>query len=143
MKALSEQLSELAERARKVEDVVAAAREDNRARLETKQRELQKAVTEGKARADQRITAARETERQRWNALHTSVDQWFAELRAGEEKRRAERDVRKAQHRADMLEEDAVNTINLAVYVLDQAEYAVIDAVVARADADDLAQHKS
>ncbi|CAM5551926.1 MULTISPECIES: hypothetical protein [Streptomyces] len=141
MKALSEQLSELAERARKVEDVVAAAREDNRARLETKQRELQQSVAEGKARADQRITAARETERKRWNALHASVDQWFTELRADADKHRAERDVRKAQRRADMLEEDAVNTINLALYVLDQAEYAVIDAVVARADADDLTQH--
>ncbi|RSO09544.1 hypothetical protein DMH18_17405 [Streptomyces sp. WAC 06783] len=141
MKALSEQLSELAERARNVEDVVAAAREDNRARLETKQRELQQSVAEGKARADQRITAARETERKRWNALHASVDKWFTELRSDADKHRAERDVRKAQRRADMLEEDAVNTINLALYVLDQAEYAVIDAVVARADADDLTQH--
>lgn len=140
MKALSEQLSELSERVKKVEDVVAAAREKNRARLETKRGELERSVAAGKAEVAQQVTAAQAAGREGWNALRSSLDQRFAELRAAAEKHRAEHDIHKAERRADLLEEDAADAIDLALYVLDQAEYAIVAAVIARADADELAR---
>ncbi|MDX6228395.1 MAG: hypothetical protein QOI76_1785 [Frankiales bacterium] len=44
--------------------------------------------------------------------------------------------MKKAQHRADDAEADAADAVDFALYVLDQAEYAVADAVTARGDAD-------
>jgi hypothetical protein len=37
---------------------------------------------------------------------------------------------------------DAADAVDFAVYMVDQAEYAVVDAVIARADADALEQQQ-
>ena len=46
--------------------------------------------------------------------------------------------MNKAERRAQDAEQDAADAIAFAVYVLDQAEYAVVDAAICRAAADDL-----
>ncbi len=46
--------------------------------------------------------------------------------------------MNRAERRAQDAEDDAANAIAFAVYILDQAEYAVVDAALARAAADDL-----
>jgi len=49
-----------------------------------------------------------------------------------------ERDAKKAESRADEAEEDAAGLIALAAYAVEASEYAVVDAALARAEADDL-----
>ncbi|CAI7975869.1 conserved hypothetical protein [Frankia sp. Hr75.2] len=153
MKPLSEQLSELSKRARKVDDVVGAARERNRAQLEAQRDELKSAVEAGRAdaakdlaaeKADVRedVAEARASMKARWDAVRSSIDQRFAEMRADADERRQERDIGKAQHHADMAERDAADAIDLALFVLDEADYAIIDAVIAREDAEQLAKSR-
>ncbi|MFD3588230.1 hypothetical protein [Streptomyces sp. NPDC058683] len=135
MEKLSDQLSKLADRTKKVEDTAAAAKAKNRAQLETERTNLKASLDavgtktdEAKARAEGRISD-----------LHDSVAKHFADRRAASAEHKAERDLKRAEHRADDAEQDAADAIALVLYVLDQAEYAVVDAALARADADDLA----
>ncbi|MDX6249616.1 MAG: hypothetical protein QOF10_2976 [Kribbellaceae bacterium] len=139
MKALSEQLTDLAARSKKTEDVVAAAQEKNRARLESQRNKLKTSIADGNAKARERAASAEGKTQQWWNDTRSSVDARFATMRAEADERRTEKDIKKAEHHAEQAEQDAADAIDWALYVLDQAEYAVIDAVIARADADDLA----
>lgn len=135
MDKLSDQLSHLADRTKNVEDTVTAARAANRAQLETKKTELKSSLDAvGTKAADAKAQA------KGWTSdLHASVDKHFADRRAASAEHKAERDLDRAERRADDAEQDAADTIALALYVLDQAEYAVVDALLARADADELA----
>ena len=55
------------------------------------------------------------------------------------EKRQSEHELHRALRLADAAEEDAAAAIEVAAYFLNVAEYAVIDAALARMAADDLA----
>jgi hypothetical protein len=50
--------------------------------------------------------------------------------------------VKRAQHRADNAEIDAVAAVSIAILVVEVAEYEVLDAVLRRAEADELAAAK-
>jgi hypothetical protein len=139
MKPLSEQLTDLAARSKNTEDVVAAAQEKNRARLESQRDKLKTSIAAGTADAQKRVAADESKTQQWWNDTRSSVDARFAAMRAEADERRTEKDIKKAERHAEQAEQDAADAIDWAVYVLDQAEYSVIDAVIARADADDLA----
>ncbi len=139
MKPLSDQLTDLAARAKSTEDVLAAAQERNRARLESQRDELKASIAAGNAEAQQRAAADEAKTQQWWNDVRSSVDAQFATMRAEADERRTEKGIEKAERHAEQAEQDAADAIDWALFVLDQAEYSVIDAVIARADADDLA----
>jgi hypothetical protein len=134
MERLSEQLNDLSVRAKKTEDVVDAARTRNRAALESQRAMLQTAVD--KAAASAAGTSA--TISSKWHEMRSTIDGQFASMRAEVDERRAEWGLKRAEHRADLAEQDAADAVDLAIYILDQAEYAIVDAVLARADADAL-----
>jgi hypothetical protein len=139
MKPLSDQLTDLAARAKSTEDVLAAAQERNRVRLESQRDSLKASIAAGNAEAQQRAAADEAKTQQWWNDIRSSVDAQFATMRAEADERRAEKDIKKAERHAEQAEQDAADAIDWALYFLDQAEYSAIDAVLARADADDLA----
>jgi len=66
------------------------------------------------------------------------MEQRRAELRAKVEERHAERKVEQAQRNADDAEDYASGLVLMAAYVIDAAEYAVVDATIARSEADAL-----
>jgi hypothetical protein len=136
---LSEQLSELSDRAKKAEDFVTVARTKNRAALDSQRELLKSSIGEGKARAEADAATAQSKVQSWWDGTRSAVDEQFDSLHARLDERRAERDVKRAEDRADEAEEDAAYAVQFAISTLDQAEYAIADAVLARADADDLA----
>ena len=69
------------------------------------------------------------------NAWHDNV----AGARETIGERRAERDVAKAQRRAEDAEGDALFAIDFAYSAIQEAEYATLDAQLARMEADELA----
>ncbi|WP_217561895.1 hypothetical protein [Streptomyces sp. GbtcB6] len=135
MDKLSDQLSRLADRTKNVEDTATAAKAKNREQLETKKASLEASLDAAGAKADD----AKARAQSQISDLHDSVAKHFADRRAAIAEHKAERDLKRAERRADDAEQDAADAIALVFYVLDQAEYAVVDAVLARADADDLA----
>ena len=139
MKPLSEQLSELSDRVKKAEDFVTLARAKNRAALDSQRELLKSSIGEGKARAEAESAVAQSKVQSWWDDARAAVYDQFGALHARLDERRAERDVKHAEHRADEAEEDALYAVQFAISVLDEAEYAIADAVIARADADDLA----
>src|SRR5258706_16047161 len=91
MKPLSEQLDELSSRAKKVEDVVSAAKEKNRTRLEAERADLESSVAAGNAKA----AGAESAVQGKWDEGHAAADKRVAEVRAARAERKAERDIRR------------------------------------------------
>jgi hypothetical protein len=134
--ALSDQLSRLAVRAKQAEDRLAAARTQARDRLEQDVR---------KARED--TEAAAEKLRSESAAASDRANAWVEDIQrpwsdhVAEARRRM--DARKARHDAKVAEryaEDAENyaqfMIALAYSAIEESEYAALEAVLARQDAD-------
>jgi len=136
--ALSDELSKLAGRAKEAETRTAAARDEARA-------ELERNVSSARASAQEQADKLRQTA-ERGEARVSSLGQdmqrsWnehIARAREGIESKKAELDVHKAQRRADDAEGYASFAIDLAYSAVVEAEYAALDAVLARMDADQL-----
>jgi hypothetical protein len=143
MKPLSEQLTDLAARAKKSEDFVTAARAKNRAYLDGERESLQKSITIGKERMSADAAVAQDKTRSWWNDARQSIDARVGELRSERDNLRAAHDLKKAERRADDAEDDAAYAVDFALQMLDEAEYAVTDAILARIDADELAAAES
>jgi hypothetical protein len=135
MDKLSDQLSHLADRTKTVEDTATAAKAKNRAQLETTKSNLKASLDAVGTKTDE----AKAQAQGRMSDVHDSVEKHFADRRTAITEHKAGRDLKRAERRADDAEQDAADAITLVFYVLDQAEYAVVDAALARADADDLA----
>src|SRR6266568_7375356 len=139
MKPLSEQLTDLAARTKRSEDFVNAALAKNRAYLDDEREALKKSIATGKARMHADASVAQDKNRTWWNDTRQSIDARVAELRAERDDHRAAHDLRKAERRAEDAEADAAYAVDFALQMLDEAEYAVADATLARIDADELA----
>lgn len=141
MKPLSDELNELSVRAKKTEDVIQAAVAKDRDRLRAQLAALKSAIDDQATKAGERMAAARADGETKWRDLRASLDSHFAGVRAKAEQHKVERDIRRAEHRAEDAERDALVAVDFAFYALDQAEYAIIEAAVSRVEADELAAH--
>ncbi len=138
MKPLSEQLQDLAQHAKKIEDSASAARKKDQAELERRLDQLHSNIQATGQKIEASAANANENVRSGWADIKRRIDERLAAARTKIQERKAERDVNRAERRAQDAEDDAADAIAFANYVLDQAEYAVVDAVLARASADDL-----
>ena len=143
MKPLSDQLTDLAARAKRSEDFVDAAQARNRADLAGERETLKKSIALGKARMIADASVAQDKTRTWWNDSRQTIDAQLADLRAARDDRHAAHDLKKAERRAADAEEDAAYAVDLALQMLDEAEYAVADAILARLDADERAASES
>ena len=135
--AASDDLTKLAARAQEAEERVAAAREKGKADLEA---DLEYARGAGEEEAE----ALRETAEKgkgrisdRWAGVQEAWNQAIAKVREDVEGRKTEHDLHKAQRRADWAEDDARFAIDFAYSAIGEAEYAVLDASLARMEADE------
>jgi hypothetical protein len=139
MKTLSESLDALAARVKQLEQSAAASFESDRAKLEQRGREIDQAFADAADDVERTLRQADEAGRARWNETKASVKRPVDELRARVQARRTEHELHRAQRHAEAADEDAIEAIGLATYFVNVAEYAVIDAALARMEADDLA----
>ncbi len=136
--ALSDDLTKLAARTKEAETRTAAARDQARADLE---REVSSARASGDAQAEKLRQAAEEGDERITgfgSDLQISWNKHIAKVREDLENRKAEHDVHKAQKRAERAEDYASFEIELAYSAVVEAEYAALDAVLARMDAEQL-----
>jgi hypothetical protein len=136
VKPLSEQLADLSVRAKKAEDAVAAAQKEAHDKLLARRDEAQAAATAAIQKLDRDINAANETVVTNWNALKAKVgadmDAWKAKIA----KFKHEQDVRDAENWAELLEREAGFAIDSAIAGIEEAKSAVLDAIVARIEAE-------
>lgn len=137
--ALSDQLYTLASRSKQAEDNVTAARTKAKAQLEA---DVQAAKESAQKRADAlraKVEEGKEGVSTGWsNAQHSFHDK-VASASLKMEVRKAERDLKRAEKDAEHAERDAAFAIDFAYAAIEEAEYEVLDAILARAYADELA----
>jgi hypothetical protein len=138
--ALSDQLSRLAARTKELEDRAAAAKAKAKTDLE---QDVKTAGESAQAQADA-LAKAIDSDANRvsiwWGNLQRSWSDHMAVVRQHIDDRRGAHDLRTAQRNADQAESDAAFAIDYAYGAVEEAEYAVLDAVLARMNADELAQ---
>jgi hypothetical protein len=138
MKSLSQSLEEVAARAKVLEDSATTTFEADRAKLEKRRDEIDEALKADVSEFESAVRKAAEAGRTWWNETKASMKRPLDEVRARVQKRESQHELHHALRLADAAEEDAAAAIELAAYFLDVAEYAVIDATLARMAADDL-----
>ena len=137
--ALSDQLTKLAARAKEAEDHAAAAKSKARAQLE---QDVKTARESAKSQADQLRKTAEANKGQIsdwWDGVQKSWNDFIATARQNIDEKRAEHDQNVANRAADNAEDDAAFAIDYAYGAIEEAEYAVLDATLARMDAEALA----
>ena len=137
--ALSDDLTNLAARAKEAEDHAAAAQTKTKADLEA---DVENARAVAQTEAD-RLSESADANRDRFSAWWHDVQRsWSEHVTAVKENiadRRAEHDVDRANKSAENAEDDAAFAIQYAIAAIEEAEYAVLDASLARMNADELA----
>jgi hypothetical protein len=134
--ALSDQLTKLAARAKEAENHAAAAKSKARAQLE---QDVKTARESAKAQADQLRKTAEANKGQIsdwWDGVQKSWNDFIATARQNIDEKRGEHDQNVANRAADNAEDDAAFAIDYAYGAIEEAEYAVLDATLARMDAD-------
>jgi hypothetical protein len=139
MKPLSHSLEELAARVKVLEDSATATFEADRTKLEDRRHAIDDAIKIDVSEFDSAVREAAQAGRTWWNDTKTSMKRPLDEVRARVEKRQSEHELHRALRAADAAEQDAAVAIEVADYFLNVAEYAIIDAALARMAADDLA----
>jgi hypothetical protein len=140
MKPLSESLDDLAGRVKVLEDSATATFEADRAKLEKRRHEIDEAFKTDINEFDSAVREAAQAGRTWWNETKTSMKRPLDEVRARIDNRQSEHELHRAIRTAEAAEEDAAAAVEVAAYFLNVAEYSVIDAVLARMAADDLAE---
>jgi hypothetical protein len=108
--------------------------------------ELKAMVDEARKNADMREAELRakstevadEAERH-WNDVRSDWDQHIQRIRAHLDAKKAEVDATFAEGDAEMAEADAYDAVQFAAAAAEEAQYAVLDAVMARRKADVMA----
>jgi hypothetical protein len=138
--ALSDQLSDLVQRVKQVEDRVAAANAKTKADLEGDVKDARESAQE---QADVLRSKAQKNRGKLsawWDGLQSSWHDHVAAVRRGAEERRVAHDWKVAQRAAENAEQDAAFAIDYAYAALEEAQYAVLDADLAHREADELAE---
>jgi hypothetical protein len=134
--ALSDQLSRLAERAKQAEDRFAAAGTQARDRLE---QDVRKAREDTEVAAE-KLRSESATASDRANAwvegIQRSWSDHVAEARRRMDAKKAHHDAKVAEGYAEDAEDYAEYMIALAYSAIEESEYAALEAVLARQDAD-------
>ena len=139
MKPLSQSLQDLAARVKVLEDSATATFQADRAELEKRRHEIDDTIKAEVGEFDSAVRDAAQAGRTWWNDTKTSMKRPLDEVRARVENRKSEHELHRALRAAEAAEQDAAAAIEVAAYFLDVAEYAIIDAALARMAADDLA----
>jgi hypothetical protein len=132
----SDQLSKLATQAKQAEDNIGRAKDETQAELQTRVNRVKESSEKQAAAFKASTGGAKAKASQRWEDVQQSWNAHIAEIREHGDGAKAEHDVKRAEHRAERREDNAVAAVAYAVAVLEEAEYAVLDALLAREEAD-------
>jgi hypothetical protein len=138
MKTLSEQLADLSDRSKRIEDLLAETKERSVEELAARGAALKASLAKGESQLEDAADAVTEKIKGPWKHARSAVEKAFATVREEADERRSHHGVAKAERRAEHAEQSAAAAAELAAVVLDETENAVAEAVRARAEADEL-----
>jgi len=134
VKPISEQLSELSVCAKNAEDHVAAAQKEAHDKVMTRREESRAAAEAAIKKVDQGIKTVGDSVGDKWMALKAKVDADMDSLKTSIAERKHDRDVRRVEKRAETLDLEAALAVDYAIASIEQAELAVVDAILGRVE---------
>jgi hypothetical protein len=135
----SEQLDKLADRAKRSEENIAHAREEGQAELKARVQQARESSEKHAAELKSGASGAKAKASKWWTDVQDDWNKHIDKIRKDVDNRKDEHDVKRAEHRAEHREDDAEAAVAYAYAALEEAEYAVLDAILAREEADKLA----
>jgi hypothetical protein len=131
-KRLSEQLADLSVRAKSVEHAFAAAQQEARENLEARREQARAAAKNAMEKVDQEIQTAAASAVRDLTAVKAKVAADMNALKGDVQRAKHKLDVKLAEKRAEDLEWEASFAIDYAIASIEQAKFAVLDAIEAR-----------
>ncbi len=131
-KRLSEQLADLSVRAKSVEDAFAAAQKEVLTKLEVRKDQARTAARNAVERVDKEIKSAAASAARDLTAVKAKISQDLNVLKADVQRAKHKVDIKVAEKRAEDLEWEASFAIDYAIASIEQAKFAVLDAIEAR-----------
>ena len=135
----TKRIDDLAQRAEQAKERVHASSSATKERLEEQVSAARASADEKGRRLEAQAAGAGDEAAQRWGEIRRSWNDHVAGMRRKAADDKAGFDARRAQLRAELAEEDAVAATEFAILAVEEAEYAVLDSLLARAEADDMA----
>ena len=136
VKKLSEQLAALSVHAKNAEDTVASAQKETREKIAARRAAAHDSATAAVEKVKQSIESVGNSATKDWNAVKAKVSADIDALKARVAEHKQERDAKRAEQRAEDLEDDAAFAIDYAVSSIEQARLAALDAIAGRLEAD-------
>jgi TolA-binding protein len=135
----SESFSQLTEKINQAQAKVEATAHQTREQLQADVQQAQASAEETAEEIKAQAARGRDAAATGWQAMKDKWQSHVSDLHDKAAGKMAEMDQAKAGVRADAAEDYAEDAINFAIAAVQEAEYAVLDAVLARSDADALA----
>lgn len=132
-------MDELADRAKQAKERVHASANTTRDNLQSAVSEARASAEETNRQLDEKAASSLNDASRAWTAARQNWNEHIAEIRRKADTEKAQLDLRRAQHRADLREDDAVAAVDFALQAVEEAEYEVLDAILARAEANEMA----
>ena len=140
MAKLSEQLADLSVRAKNAEVVVAAAQKEAHDKIVARKEQARAAATKAIETVNREIKSGGDTAARDWNAVRAKLAADMNALKADVAHAKHDFDVRYAENHAERLEWEAGFAIDYAIASVEQAKWAVLDAIVGRVEAEQAKQ---
>ncbi len=139
MTEIAERFDKLADNAKEAAARVHASTSKTPAKLESQISEARTTADRSTQELKSKTAESHDEASQRWNAITQEWHTHIAAIQAKVDAEKEERAIERAKHRADWAEADAIDAIDFANTTLEWAEWAVLDAHLARIKADELA----
>lgn len=133
-------LAELSQKAQDAQRTVAASVAEDRQKLSAAVADAKDRAEQGAQRLQSSGQRAKANVTGSWNQVQTSWQDHVGAVRTKLEDRKAERDAKRLGHAADDAEDYAADAIEFAIAAVEEAEYATLDAVLVRVEADEAAE---
>lgn len=136
-KRLSEQLVDLSVRAKSAEDAVTAAEKEAHDKVIARKEQARVAASAAVEKVNQEIKSAGDTAARNWSAVKAKVAADVNALKANVAQAKHDLGAKRAENYAEELEWEAGVAIDYAVASVEQAKYAVLDAIAGRVEAEE------
>ena len=138
-RSLSEQLSDLSVHAKNVEDNFAAAQKEGHDKLAARTAEARAAALDAVDNAKRSIKSAGEAGTKKWDAAKAKIAADIDSMKERVASKKQAFDAKIAENDAEDAEDNAHWAIDYAIASIEQAKFAVFNAISARLDANDAA----
>jgi hypothetical protein len=135
---LSDQLTKLAEQTKELESSAADVEAEDSPKLEARLATLQQSIDTYKNQLIDQMIQDGHDATDDWVTAQKNVSDAFNSIHAKAAARRAARKAKHAEAQADASEWSAEDAVEFAIYAIQEAEYALLQAAADRETADDL-----